>query len=67
LQNFYKSYANANKEKASEAAVKHYTEPAFLGHTKSQSDRWSAEIQNGQTEKDRKQLRIFWQFLRYDE
>ena len=37
-------YANANKEKAFEAAAGHESNSAFLGSTKAESDRWIAEI-----------------------
>jgi len=37
-------YANANKQKTFEAAVRHETNSAFLGHSKSESDKWIAEI-----------------------
>jgi hypothetical protein len=37
-------YANANKQKAFEAACGHDTDSAFLGFSKSDSDRWVTEI-----------------------
>lgn len=37
-------YANANKQKAFEAATIHETDSAFLGSSKSESDKWIAEI-----------------------
>jgi hypothetical protein len=37
-------YANANKQKAFEAAARHETDSAFLGFNKSESDRWITEI-----------------------
>jgi hypothetical protein len=37
-------YANANRQKAFEAAVRYDTDSAFLGSRKSESDRWIAEI-----------------------
>lgn len=37
-------YANANKQKAFEAAAGHETGSAFLGSSKSESDRWITEI-----------------------
>jgi hypothetical protein len=37
-------YANANKQKALEAAAGHETDSAFLGSRKSESNRWIAEI-----------------------
>lgn len=39
-------YANVNKHKAADAYRNHDTESAFLGRSKSDSDRWLAEIQN---------------------
>jgi hypothetical protein len=42
-------YANANKEEAFEAAARHEANSAFLGYSKSESDRWIAEIKNGKT------------------
>jgi hypothetical protein len=37
-------YANANKQKAFEVAARHETGSAFLGSSKSESDRWITEI-----------------------
>ena len=37
-------YANANKQKAFEAAARHETDSAFLGFNKSESNRWITEI-----------------------
>jgi hypothetical protein len=52
-------YANVNKEKAFKAAGRHDTNSAFLGYSKSQSDRWIAEIKKGKTTKGREQLKLF--------
>ena len=43
-------YANANKRRAHRAFQSHDKQSAFLGHSKSESDRWLAEIQNNQRE-----------------
>jgi hypothetical protein len=51
-------YANMNKQKALKAFNNHDKESAFLGYSKSQSDRWLNEIQNSR-KKDYKQLKIF--------
>jgi histone acetyltransferase (RNA polymerase elongator complex component) len=52
-------YANANKQRAYRAFSNHDKESAFLGYSKSQSDRWLTEIQNGRTEKGCEQLKIW--------
>ena len=52
-------YANANKKRAFEAARKHEANSAFLGYSKSESDGWVAEIKNGQTGKNSRQLKMF--------
>lgn len=52
-------YANMNKQQARRAFNNHDKESAFLGYSKSQSDRWLTEIQNSRTERDYKQLKIF--------
>ncbi|MHC4172980.1 MAG: DUF1848 domain-containing protein [Planctomycetota bacterium] len=52
-------YANVNKRKACNAFSIHDKDSAFLGYTKSQSDRWLEEVQNGRTEKGREQLKMF--------
>ena len=52
-------YANVNKKKAFEAAGKLEPGSAFLGYSKSQSDKWVAEIKNGKTARDREQLKMF--------
>jgi len=45
-------YANTNKGRASKAFKNHDKTTAFLGYTKSQSDRWLAEINETKVEKD---------------
>ena len=52
-------YANMNKQQAHRAFNNHDKESAFLGCSKSDSDRWLAEIRNGTTERDSKQLKMF--------
>ena len=52
-------YANVNRKKAFEAAGKHDTNSAFLGYSKSESDRWIAEIKNGKAAKGREQLKMW--------
>ena len=52
-------YANANKRKAYNAFRNHDKASAFLGYSKSESDRWIAEIKEGKTEKECEQLKIF--------
>ena len=52
-------YANVNKKKAFKAAGKLEPSSAFLGYSKSQSDKWVAEIKNGKTARDREQLKMF--------
>lgn len=52
-------YANVNKEKAFAVAAKHEPESAFLGSSKSESDRWIAQIQNSKTERVSGQLNLF--------
>ena len=51
-------YANVNKARAFEAAAKHELDSAFLGHSKSESDRCIAELRNDK-KKDCKQLKMF--------
>ena len=51
-------YANANKPKAHNAFKNHDATSAFLGYTKSQSDKWLAEIKHAETRKDPEQLKI---------
>jgi hypothetical protein len=41
-------YANANKSRAYEAFARHDKDSAFLGHRKSQSDRWLTEMSSGE-------------------
>jgi hypothetical protein len=45
-------YANTNKPNAYQAFRNHDKQSAFLGYTKSQSDRFRSEMQNVKTEKD---------------
>lgn len=52
-------YANANKRRAYRAFNEHNKDSAFLGYSKSESDRWLAEIQNNWTERDSKELKMF--------
>ena len=52
-------YANMNKPKAYKAFENYDKSSAFLGYTKSQSDRWLAEIKTAQTEEHREQLKMF--------
>ncbi len=42
-------YANANKQRATKVFSEHDKESAFLGYSKSQSDRWLMEIHNNRT------------------
>jgi len=51
-------YANVNKNRACKAFENHDKESAFLGYSKSQSDKWLGEIQNGRAEKNSGQLRF---------
>jgi len=48
-----------NKPKAYKAFENYDKSSAFLGHSKSQSDRWLAEIKTTQTEEHRQQLKMF--------
>ena len=52
-------YANVNKKKAFEAAGKHEPASAFLGYSKSQSDKWIAEIKQDKTAKNYEQLKMW--------
>jgi len=47
-----------NKPKAYEAFKNHDKSSAFLGYSKSQSDRWLTEIKISQTEEHREQLKM---------
>jgi len=38
---------------------KHDKDSAFLGYTKTQSDKWLDEIQSGRAEKDSEKLQMF--------
>ena len=51
-------YANVNKHRAVKLFGKHDKDSAFLGYTKTQSDKWLREIQNGRAEKESGQLRL---------
>ncbi len=51
-------YANTNKRKAYNAFRNHDKTSAFLGYSKSDSDRWLVEIKNAKTQKESEQLRI---------
>ena len=48
-----------NKQQAHRAFNNHDKESAFLGYSKSQSDRWLDEIQNGMIERDFQELNLF--------
>ena len=52
-------YANTNKPKAYKAFENCDKSSAFLGYSKSQSDKWLTEIKNGVAEKDYEQLKMF--------
>jgi len=52
-------YANTNKHKVYKAFENHDKTSAFLGYSKSESDRWLAEVQNSETEKDFEQSKMF--------
>jgi hypothetical protein len=52
-------YANSNKPTTYEAFKNHDKNSAFLGYSKSQSDRFLAEVENDKTENDLEQLKIF--------
>jgi hypothetical protein len=52
-------YANVNKHKASAAFRDHDRQSAFLGYSKSQSDKWLAEIQSDEAQRNSDQLKIF--------
>jgi len=45
-------YANTNKQQALRAFNNHDKESAFLGYSKSQSDRWIAEVQKSKCKKE---------------
>ena len=51
-------YANVNRHRAVKLFGKHDKDSAFLGYTKTQSDKWLREIQNGRAEKESGQLRL---------
>jgi hypothetical protein len=52
-------YANTNKQKANKAFQNHDKTSAFLGYTKTQSDKWLTEIQNSETREVYEQSRMF--------
>jgi len=52
-------YANMNKPKAYKAFENYDKSSAFLGYSKSQSDRWLKEIRTAQTEEHRERLKMF--------
>ena len=52
-------YANTNKQKANKAFQNHDKTSAFLGYTKTQSDKWLVEMKNDETRGDNKQLKRF--------
>jgi len=54
-------YANAEKAQAIAAEARHEAESAFLGHSKSESDRWIAEIQTCKTKRNYKQSQMWGQ------
>ena len=51
-------YANVNKHRADKSFRNHDKDSAFLGYTRSQSNKWLAEIQSGRAEKDFGQLKF---------
>jgi hypothetical protein len=51
-------YANTNKQQAHKAFNNHDKESAFLGYSKSQSDRWLDEIKNTGTKEAPEQLKL---------
>jgi len=51
-------YANVNKHRARKAFENHDKESAFLGYSKSKSNKWLAEIQNRRAEKHSGQLKF---------
>jgi hypothetical protein len=52
-------YANMNKQQALRAFNNHNKESAFLGYSKSQSDRWLTQITTGRAKNDHEQLKVF--------
>jgi len=52
-------YANVNKHKAAEAYRNHDKDSAFLGYSKSDSDRWLAEIQDAKVQENSERLEMF--------
>jgi len=51
-------YANVNKQRAVKSFGNHDKDSAFLGFSKSRSDKWLAEIQNSRAEEDSGQLKF---------
>ena len=49
-QDVVAGYANSNKSTALQTFANHDKQSAFLSYSKSQSDRWLAEINGGKTE-----------------
>jgi len=52
-------YANMNKQQAYKAFHNHDKESAFLGYSKSESDRWLTQISTGRIKNDHEQFKIF--------
>lgn len=52
-------YANTNKQKADKTFQNHDKTSAFLGYTKTQSNKWLTEIQNSKTQEDYEQSGMF--------
>jgi len=52
-------YANMNRQKAHKAFESHDKDSAFLGYSKSDSDRWLAEIRNIRERDGREQSKMF--------
>jgi hypothetical protein len=52
-------YANMNKQQARRAFNNHDKESAFLGYSKSESDRWLTQISTGRIKNDHEQFKIF--------
>jgi len=52
-------YANVNKHRACKAFDNHDKDSAFLGYSKSKSNRWLAEIQSAGMGRDSERLRIY--------
>jgi len=52
-------YANVNKHRACKAFDNHDKESAFLGYSKSKSDKWLSEIEDAMRKMDSKKLEMF--------